>query len=357
MGCEPIPTDGYGDILYVEFIDGKPHSVVTTKGTYDFDWCERDQDLLYHKSGSGHRSRYSQDLSEWCDPEGKSFWAADCVELRIKREWDRDAQKYQVDEIATPELLAKYKLVRLDSIEDPFDDATEAYGGIEYCSICQDKFPDDSTCRHVWWGDEGQTGPGSDEGIKHLKDVFLRFCAIAGITRRLRKGLVPFGLRTDSLHALGGFGPSFVNLYVNDKHLGDIGEKFNQYDSTLSDAASLLFAMDAKTTEANELVKQWLDEAVAIQDKRRASYERSYVVTDDYRYATEEKYATDRYHKYLDQEWVGDDVTGTVFATDKQKHASRMSWGEASKLAKQLNGEGFRKDYFVRHLRKNRKQS
>lgn len=334
MGCEPIPTDGHGDVLYVEFIDGKPHSVVTTESTYDFNWCERDQDLLYYDSGGGGYPGYSQDVPHWCDPEGKSFWAADCVELRIKREWDHDARKYQVDENATPELLAKYQLVRLEAIDDPFEDAIETEGGIRYCSVCDDHFPDDSTCNHVWWGDGGWTGPGSDDGIGEMKEMFLRFCAIAGITRRLRKGLVPFGLQTSSRHALGGLGPSFVNLYVNDKHLGDIGEKFNQYDSSLSDAAALLFSLDEKTTEANELVKQWLDEAVAIQDKRRASYERSYVVTDGYRYATEED-----------------------FATDKQQYASRKSWEEASKLAKQLNGERFRKDYFVRYLRKNRKQS
>lgn len=352
-GCAPIPTDDHGDILYVDFIDGKPCSVLTTESGYDFDWCKRDKELLYHASGGGIRPGKEHTITQWCDNKGKSFWAADCLRLRIRTDWDHDAKSYRVDEEATPEALAKHGLKRRARIKNPFRNANEAYYGIDYCSVCDDHFDRDSTCHHIWDGPNGQTGPGGDDGIAGLKDCFLRFCAIAGITRRLRKGLVPFAIRTSQLHAVGGLGPSFVDLYVCGKDLGDIARKFDRHDvDGLSDAASLLFSLDEKTTSANALVRQWLDEAVAAQDKRRASYERCYVVTDDDQYACEETLAEDKWHRYLDQQWTEDGTpTGTVFGTRNQRHASRMSWKEASALAKRLNGDRFRKDYFVRHLR------
>lgn len=348
MAHEPIKTDGHGDILYVDFIDGKPHAVLTTKTGYDFEYCRRDDEILFHDSGGGIRPGKIHDITEWCDYNGKSFWAADCVKLRIRKDWDHAVKAYRVDEDATPEALAKHGLVRLYNIDNPFGDATEAYYGIEYCSICDDHFDHDSTCNHVWWGNDGTTGPGSDDGINDLKDTFLRFCAIAGITRRLPAGLVPFDIGTTQRHAVGGLGPSFVHLHVRGKWLGDIARKFDNQrdDDELSDAAQLLFAIDEKTTKTNALIKQWLHEAIDAQDKRRASYERSYVVADDYRYAADEECHADPWRKYID----GYD-SGSVFATKNQKHAARMSWREASKLAKQLNKISGRREFVVRYVR------
>lgn len=337
----PLPTNGRGDILFVWYADDKPCSVITTESEYDFAWCNRDNELLFHDAGGGLHPGATIDVNPH-----HTFWAADCVDVRIVGDWDHDTDVYRVNVAATPDECARHNVTRVATLSDPFDDATEAYYGIEYCSICQDSFDRDSMCSHLFDGSNGIAGPGSDEGIKHLKPSFLRFCAIASITRRLRHGLVPFAIDIRSMHALGGLGSSIVNMRIDGTLIGDIAEKFRGCDDELSDAASLLFALDEKTTDANALVKQWLDDAVDMQDKRRESYERCYVVTDDDRYATSEAYAIDKYHKYLD----GDAVTGTVFATRLQRHASRMSWKEASSLAKQLNGNRYRKNYFVRYL-------
>lgn len=344
--CSPISTKTHGEILYVDFIDGKPHSVLTTTSSFDFDWCKRDEELLFYDSGSGIRPDATQEIANWCSNEGKSFWAADSLRLRIRKDWNHDTRAYDIDEEATPEALARHGLVRLASIDDPFEDATEAYYGIDYCSICEDHFDHDNKCDHIWSGVCGEmVGPGSDDGIDHMKECFLRFCAITGITRRLRSGLVPFDIRIRISGSL--LGPSSFDLYVGKKHIGDIARRLHAEDDDLSDAASLLYSLDDRTVNANALIKAWLETAVFVQESRRASNELVYIVTDDYDYAANKRYDGER-RTYLDDT----NGVGTVFATAKQVRATRMSWAEASALVKRLNGGRFRRWFFVRHLRK-----
>jgi hypothetical protein len=341
---QPFPTRDHGDILYVEFIDERPHSVFTTEGGYDFSWCKRDNEVLFHDSGGGigRNNRF-----ELCQPNGLTFWVADCIDVRIKDAWDDVARKYTVDIPATEEELAKRGMTRVPVLgADLFDDAHECTRGIAYCSICDDHFDEDATCVHVWTGLDGVLlGPGSNDDEckgEGCKDVFVEFMAVAGIMRGYRKGLEPYTIRTSQRHALGGLGPSYVHVYRGKKDLGDIGGKFDQYDDRLQDGAQWLFCLGEDTPDAIARTAAWLDEAIAAQDKRRASYERTYVVTDGYRYATTKRKADRNDPKF---------TNAKTFATRRQPKAMRMSWREARKLATRLNHGHYEPEFFVRHLR------
>jgi hypothetical protein len=78
------------------------------------------------------------------------------------------------------------------------------------------------------------------------------------------------------------------------------------------------------------LTKRWLDEEIAAQDARRASGEAAYVVTDGYRYVTDEAHADTTFDG---QHW-------TSGRRDAHKNAVRMSWADARAVAKTLRGGG-----------------
>lgn len=135
-------------IVYVEFTEGRPHSVVTgaphPKGgwygdIYDVDWCKRDGEFYSHQSGSGSVRGVSsyletkQDHTTWWagngfDPGDVSPVAAACRLKRLPR-------GYGLKVLA--EIIA--------------DDTPT-----EYCSTCDDYLPTekDHPCDHMRWCEE-----------------------------------------------------------------------------------------------------------------------------------------------------------------------------------------------------------
>src|SRR4051794_21868734 len=80
-------------IVVIEYFDGKPSAVTTEhrwahdsksgiRGYYwDFEWCERDQSLYYHWSGSGPRVEAT--VGPFCSPSPPKadLWIADGIPL------------------------------------------------------------------------------------------------------------------------------------------------------------------------------------------------------------------------------------------------------------------------------------
>lgn len=140
-------------VIFVEYHDGRPHSVVTrTRHVahdgkpyhaieyYDFDWCERDGAMYYHLSGAGGGAKFS--LYPCSSPY--QVWAAKGVKL--VRE-DTKGRWHPATILDSP--LPGWPLDRL------FDMAWESE--TEYCPVCRDDFPSDDAytlCDHVWWCDE-----------------------------------------------------------------------------------------------------------------------------------------------------------------------------------------------------------
>jgi len=330
VSAGPFPTDGHGDIVYVEYIDDVPHSVVTTDDTFDFESVRGR--VMFHRSGSGwHRNHPDLMLPAWIDPSDTSWWVAECVVLSV---WDADAQATRP---ATAEEIAACGSLRLAELpSDPFDEADEAEAGFQHCGVCEDVYDRDDTCGHVFYGEHWWTGPGYTDGSgppgADCMESFLALCRRAGIVRALRHGLVPFAWKHSECHATGGLGPSFVWFTSDGKYLGNIAEKLhNDSDpDRFRSGAGWLMALDKKTLAANEQTKRWLDEEVARQDARRASGAVVYIVCGGYG-----AYVTDEAHsRWLDhdQHWTND-----RHAVD---HARRMPWSEALRVAKIIRTAG-----------------
>lgn len=340
-GRRPIRTADYGDVLYIDFVEGRPFSVITTEGTYDFEYS-RTRDTTYFREGGSGNAHRAVPLPRWVNPEGTAFWAADSVDLRYQDDWDAERCEYRTDRSATPEDIARLGLSRLDEATDPFADATETEGRLLECSICDDWFEEGDSCRHIWVSRSGEnTGPGAGEdGAAECKDAFLRLAKTAGIVRGLRKGLSPFSWRIDQLHAVGGLGSSYVWVTSAGTDLGNVASKLDQYDDTLIDGAAWLLALGPETDAANSLTAAWLDEIIAEQDARRRSDERAYVVrVGGWRYVCEE----------------GADgatpLTANIAGAQRQRSARRVSWEEAIWLRRALIASRRQGDIAIVHIR------
>ncbi len=320
---DPYPTEHYGDIVFVEYIGGKPTNVVTTEHGYDFD--EVGGGMMFYDHGSGYHPRRPElSLSNWVDPTDTSWWAADCVVLTF---WDKTTKETRP---ATQADLLAYASTRLTDLpSDPFENADESEAGICYCTLCEEHFDRDSTCNHLFWGEDGLTGPGdsecgqNNEPGEDCKDSFLALCRRAGIVRALAKGLNPFTWEHSELHATGGLGPSYVWFKSAGKNLGNIARKLGHGDGKVSlrAGAGWLMALDEKTTGANAMTLAWLEDEIASQNARRASGKPVYLVTDAY-----------------GQRVVNND--GDV--TREPDNGLRLSWEEARARAKRCRKAGSR---------------
>ncbi len=319
---DPYPTTHHGDIVFVDYLDGKPSSVVTTEASYDF--AEVRRGMMFHDHGSGFHPNYPELML----PSGRSWWAADCVALTT---WDADAQSTRRATEAEILSCAPRRLVDLPG--DPFEDADEAESGICCCAICDEHFDRDSTCRHLFWGDDGLTGPGDTENGdspgEDCKDSFLALCRRAGIVRALAKGLDPFTWKHSEMHATGGLGPSYAWFKSAGKDIGNIARKLDQYDNgkvSLQAGAGWLMALDDKTTAANAMTLGWLEEEIAAQDVRRASGKPVYLVTDAYGQRV---------------------VNNNGEVTREPDDGLRLSWEEARARAKRCRKAGCREIVIV----------
>lgn len=115
-------------IVFVEWRGEKPFDVwcatsPTWIETFDVEWCERDQLLYYHRSGGGNYTLPDGDDGLSNLPEG------------IK---------------TLEQFIQRFGMVEEETL---------------WCTICEDRFPKDGLCDHIWWDvlDEWYTGPGYSE--------------------------------------------------------------------------------------------------------------------------------------------------------------------------------------------------
>lgn len=197
----PFPTRDEGDILVVEYVPYgrvlRPHSIVTTTGTYDASWSKAAGALLVHDSGSGS----FMGGSHLIDPHW-TYWVADGMKLM------RWSTKKNGEVPATARWIAANEVTLLSKIRrDPFKDSVNVDGHIAHCSICADYFSDDDNapCPHLRWSDDAcmTIGPGSDEERESwLPESVAKVCGHLGLafSRELRDAIVSKRLSFD--HAL-----------------------------------------------------------------------------------------------------------------------------------------------------------
>lgn len=328
-----------GDLLWAVYIRGKPHEVGTTDGAYDFEHTKRHGTIFKRNSGGPANVLH---LPEFVNPRGCSFWAASSVEEQITTGAGC--------RIATPDDVRRLGLRRhREQPHDPFADAREC-DGIEYCSICNEHMPDDDTCGHIYDSTCGVSGPGADEYGEGAKASFMTMCRTAGIVRAVHRGLSPFSLANSQCHALGGLGPSFVHLSVRGREVCDLARRLEGRDhlppdDDLRDGVSWLFALDKKTTKANEMTRRWLEEEIARQDARRTSDERCYLIRESHWYGG---YETDEAHadfrgdgKRLERGFAPRQSCGAWWTNyDGRRFALRHTWLEAKARLRAIRAAG-----------------
>lgn len=131
------------EVLFVEYHDGRPFTVVTTKATYDAEWCKRDGCLYFHDSGSGGAFVVSPGSTYWLHP--------DCSVVVPSRERPYYRPPMSGDDTGTrlAKPLPEYSLAWILS---ECGDDTEC----EYCPTCDDYLPSSdcyTLCDHVFWCD------------------------------------------------------------------------------------------------------------------------------------------------------------------------------------------------------------
>lgn len=169
---EPLHTSE-GDVLVVEYHErakGKwsPFSIVTEHDTWDACWSRCFECTLVHQSGSGCRGEHN--VAAYCHtrpPPCRIWMAGGIVPVRYHGRLMRDLP------VAPVELLGMgYERIPAP-MGDPFADCIHVDGHIEYCSICDDHFPDDQlVCGHLRWSDHDcatvGTGATDDDSLRYV---------------------------------------------------------------------------------------------------------------------------------------------------------------------------------------------
>ena len=157
---------------------------------------------------------------------------------------------------------------------DPFEDALQTESA--YCTVCDDWFPVDDSCRHIFWVDGvGDCGPGSDEfrGNPSVPEGFKRVVRFVGCARSFARALSrERGARIFTHAPL--IGSASYDVSIGGREFGDrFGDlyKVRWSDGIVQEGCGWLRALDAKTKAANRLTLAWLREEIAAQDARRAS--------------------------------------------------------------------------------------
>ena len=219
-------------IVFIEFRDGKPFTVLMHDGKgeeiYDVEWCKCYDQLYYHNSGGGP-AQFVIPVSMTDD-----FWIADHLQAVCKNEL----------------------------IEKTMDIPKEFYGSIddwatesrcEYCTVCDDWFPEYEECQHLYWSDNlGYAGCGCDEDDSHHKPSFFAFLEKTGLSLELKTALKlhSYFVDTDIIKLCGWYFDDRLSVGLTD-----------ETEEEISDGIGWLSSLEPGVTlYAEQLTIQWIDE-------------------------------------------------------------------------------------------------
>jgi hypothetical protein len=140
------------EVIYIEYHDGIPHSVLTAPigkhglSCFDFEYVYGDKkDIRFYESGGGGR-RNEIDAPHYIDGcTSTQYWmAADC-------KFKGRSKAKNCTRVDKPLRIRAFN----KSSINPFKVADETSYGFEYCSVCEIQTCDGEGCReHQEWSDE-----------------------------------------------------------------------------------------------------------------------------------------------------------------------------------------------------------
>lgn len=255
----PVPEDFTGPdsepitMIIWHRIEGRwdPHAVFTqTKyggySCHDFDRCHALDQVYHHESGGGGGGPYSGRYSR--PSKGRPdvrMWLRPGVVARIGDGSIADTRTATVDD---EEAIAEagFELVR-EVPANPFDTAYE--GDLEWCSVCQDRFPYDDRCRHLAdWIDTDGGGCGEEE--RDLDDAEDEF-------RQLWQALTADQRKLVSERVLAMAAGTRTLLIDRDDLEGDWQEE-HRSEERMDPAAAWLISLDHKAKGPVALTAGWI---------------------------------------------------------------------------------------------------
>lgn len=268
-------------IIFVEFHQGMPFSVITTndrdyRKDYTFDYSKHYDSLYWENVGSGPGRGEPIIVTPCIGTTPTCYWAAPGIEV-VEQHYDNCGPLVRLDAFPMP-----YTLDNLftGSIEDgaEFD---SSYGDTIYCAICDDRFPVDYPCRHMGYYNGEWFGCGSIdvEPERHKLSLFYVLEKLR-IAKQLRRAIVIQDYLITEHPAMIGCGDLEIRLRRQDfgRRLEDAIYTPGQFE-TVVDASTLgmlwLFSLEPKVTiEAEKLTIGWISDY--LERKRRGeSFDKS----------------------------------------------------------------------------------
>lgn len=149
-------------VVLVEFDpDGRPFAVTTRHplggcSYYSFEWCQRDECLYWHESGSGR----DIPLNMLVDKGTWRFWLAP-GEVAFTSHWSqklRRSFRRRVPERHPSRMAEESECVKVDPVSGCPRCFAASMSDVIYCRRCDDHLPTDwvgdEICPHIWWCDE-----------------------------------------------------------------------------------------------------------------------------------------------------------------------------------------------------------
>lgn len=255
----PVPEDFTGPdsepitMIIWHKIEGRwdPHAVFTqTKyggySCHDFDRCQALDQIYHHESGGGgggpYAGRYTRPAKGRPDVR---MWLRPGIVARIG---DGSIEDKRTATVADEEAIAEagFELVR-EVPANPFDTAYE--GDLEWCTICQDRFPYDDQCRHLSDGIDTDGG-GCGQEDRDLVDAENEFMQLFQALNHEQRKLVRE--RVQAMNA-----GTRTLLIDRDDIEGDWQEE-HRADTRLDPAAAWLMSLDHKAKGPVALTAGWI---------------------------------------------------------------------------------------------------
>lgn len=268
-------------VVFIEYQNGLPFSVVTDGGTYDFERCGGDQgDIHCYNSGSGATPSGLIYVSGLCKPEPVrcAVWVAEGCGLT--RRWGQRevpvtrkaillkmGYEWLDGPLDVTQFLSDYDKKQGVTTCNPFVIGEEIYEGFVFCGVCGCFCIDDSEsyCRHLFWSPVSSMvmGCGACEGCgaDAHKDSFFK---VLGKTHLARE--IADAIRSGNYsHQYSGtmFGYDTYDLYLNGVNYGrrfteDLTDELME---VMTDGVGWLDTLQPGVTkDAEKVMLDWIKE-------------------------------------------------------------------------------------------------
>lgn len=264
------------EILFIEYENNIPFSVITDGGSYEFELCSGD--LYCYNSGSGGREGEIFEVGSLCQPKPvrHAVWIKAGCRLKY---YNSKTKRYNL--IKSKEELLKMGYILLDEpIGNPFDNVEEIYEGFTYCKICDEHMidSDENYCRHLFYS-EGLMGVGSNEcSADAHKESFFKVLDKTQLAVELKAAIISGKYETSyygDLLSRPDYGCRLDGVDYGSRFTDDLTDELEE--AMLEGVGWLDTLEPGVTKEAEAVTIGWIDEWIKLNSGARERKENTVV--------------------------------------------------------------------------------